>query len=67
MTDITQELAAWLDEHKAQISLSIAGPKGGSVPPETWIPQGWTIQIAVVAPVTEEKTPDASPYSSLAE
>ncbi len=67
MKDITQELAAWLDERKAQISLSIAGPKGGSVPPETWIPTGWQIQIAVVAPATEEKSADASPYSTLAE
>lgn len=66
MRNITQELAAWLDARKAQLSLSVAGPKGGSVPTETWVPQGWTIQIMVVAPATEEKSPDASPYSSLA-
>lgn len=64
MQDITEELAAWLGERKAQISLSIAGPKGGGVPPETWIPQGWTIQITVVAPVTEEKATNASADTS---
>jgi len=65
MQDITQELAAWLDEHKAQIQLSIAGPKGGAVPPETWVPAGWTIQITVVAPATEEQVVNAGPYTSL--
>jgi hypothetical protein len=65
MKDITRELGAWLDERKGRISLSIAGPKGGSVPPETWIPDGWYIQITIVAP--EDKVEDASPYSALAE
>lgn len=60
MIDITQELEVWLTERKAQINLFFAGPKGGSVPINTWTPDGFTAQLQVVAPVTEEKSPNAS-------
>jgi hypothetical protein len=65
---ITQELAQWLDEHNAQLSFTIGGPKGGSVPPETWIPAGWTILVNVVAPDDKpEEVNNASPYIALAD
>jgi hypothetical protein len=64
MKDISVELAEWLKQRGATIDVYVAGPKGGSVPPDTFIPAGWTIQVVALAPEVKQ---NAGPYTSLAE
>ena len=52
-----EELAYWLQENGFQIQLLVLAPRGGAVSPENYIPEGWKLQLQVIANETTQTNP----------